>query len=443
MRTYGLPMSLSPLDRALLPARHALARRRRAFVNEQEIPAAVTVRWWEHGFLGGDVAYNGIGAAPDGSVVFAVGSRSPDSGGRLFALDPATDTVRELADLDAALAAGGPAAIPHGKVHVDLAPIGHELVGATHVGFYDPRSRQERLGQTRGRAPFPGGVFFAVAGERVRLVARGPAGQGIITMAADPARGRLHGLTWPGGHLVEASLAGGAVSDHGPVLGAGETGSRRRGSWTRICRSMGVDPGSGAVFWSDAAGTVMRHLDGAIERVGALPEPEMWRKVAWDPDGECFYGVQWSSATLFRLDAHGACERLGSLRAPGARPGTPATLAFALAPGGVVHALATGPGLLRRGGQLATTTWHLTHDVASGRTEADGPLRLPDGRWVTEAQSLLLAGETAYSVLLAEVPARAADPRSRALRGARRGSAELRSRGYAEEVGLAAFALRR
>jgi hypothetical protein len=314
-------------------------------------------------FPAGQAAYNGIGRLGD-TIWFAVSTKSLASGARLYAFD---GTLRVVAgDL-----LRTPGAIPQGKVHVDLAAVGGRLIGATHIGYYDPRSRVETPGSAPGLAPYPGGYFFAIENGRVIPLAQAPQGEGIITMSADAERRMLFALTWPRGLFLTYDF--GTLTNHGAVFGSGETGSK---TWTRICRSIGIEPATGHAFWCDEAGRITRFDGAAMEVVATTPRRELWRKVVWH-DG-AFYGAGWRSGALFRFDPRSrACVEIGRLRQP-------ATLAFAIT-GNVIHTLAHG-------------VVHMTHDVTTGATRTSGPLRLRDGRWVTEAQSLLIIGDVAYSV---------------------------------------------
>ena len=187
----------------------------------------------------------------------------------------------------------------------------------------------------------------------------------------------------------------------------------------RICRSLGVDPESGNVFWSDDNGRIARFNGEAIDIVATLPE--MWRKVLWHAEERVFYGILWNSATLFRFDPRSMrVDSLGPMRMAPA----PATLAFAFDPDQrTIHTLATGPGLTRRSQvQLASTVWHLSYDLESRRIRTRGPLRLGDGRWLTQSQSLLVRRDAMYALAWVEAS------------GSSRDTYDSRRRGYAEEI---------
>lgn len=393
---------MTPIDRFLLPLRLARARVRGALRTERELGTPFVVEEFDPGFPEGEAAYNAMGEAADGRVWFAIGTKSLGAGARLFVFDPATSSLRMVADLDEALAPpAGVRAIPHGKVHVDLVPHGSAMVGATHVGYYDPQSTIERPAVVPGYTPYPGGWFFRIENDRVAPLAQAPPGEGIITMSADLVRERLIALTWPSGFLLTLDLESRALGNDGPMFGAGENGSKKDGTWSRICRSIGIDPRDGAAYWSDDRGLISRFDGRSIEVVATTPQKTIWRKVFWHPAEEVFYGWLWRSSTLFRFDPKTlTCEEIGSLAVHDA----PATLAFAWSPStNAIHALVSGPAVLRRKrGRLASSVFHLSLDLGGGTTRVSGPLRLADGRWLTQSQSLLLRDDRAYCLCWVE-----------------------------------------
>jgi hypothetical protein len=427
---------ISLRDRLLLPLRILRAWRRGALITQGAAGDPHRVHGFDPRFEEGEAAYNAIGETADGRIVFAVSTKTLHRGARLFSFDPASSLIDVVGDLDTAVA-GQALAIPQGKVHVDFARLGAVLYGASHVGYYDPNAREERPGSASGFGPYPGGWFFSVSPEdswSIRPLAQAPHGDGIITMSLDAPHQTLHALTWPRAHLLSLELLTGTLHDRGPVLGAAETGSRGRGTWTRVCRSLGVDD-RGCVYWSDGAGLIHRFDGNAIAPYARIPAAEMWRKVVWHSGERCFYGVTWESSMLFRLDVdRRSCEVVGSLR----RAAAPATLAFALDPrGDTIHAFVSGPGLFRKGQlPLAGTVSHARFDLRTHRTSFSGPMQLPDGRWITQAQSLLLHGDVATSLCWVEVPNRDRSPHAERVRALRSHTREFRARGYAEEIQL-------
>jgi len=427
-------------DRALLPYRLARARARQTFIEERDAGAPLIVDAFRCDFPEGEAAYNGLGRGHDGTIYFAVSTKSITPG-RLFAFDPRTGAVDLVTDLDSAFPSSGVRAIPHGKVHVDLSPADNRLYGATHVGYYERGGTRERPAAAPGYAPYPGGWIFALEGRHVRRCAQAPAGEGIIAMTVDAARGRAVALTWPAGRLLAADLASGRITDHGAAMGAGESGSPTDGAWQRVCRSIAVHPESGHAFWSDERGVIWRFAGGATEPCARLPVADIWRKVSWHAERRVFVGWTWRDALLFTFDPAAAdCRALTTLAAPGGG-GRPATLGFALsADAARVHALARGPGLIRDGRiQLAESVSHLTFDLGSGTIISSGPLRTRDGRHVTQAQSLLLVDGHAYAVAWVEVPATERSAYAAALRARRRDDPASRAQGYVEEIALIRF----
>jgi len=438
---------VTPSVRLAETARHGyrLARAvRHGFVREDSVRQFHPVTAHDLSFPAGEAAYNGLGAAADGAIYFAVSTKRLDAAGRIFTFDPPTSTVRVVADLDEELGDRSVRAIPHGKVHVELTDVDGRLHGATHVGFYELRDGIERPAAADGYATYPGGRFFALQGGRLLAEGAAPVGEGIITMSADAVGRRLHALTWPGARYLVLDLANGSVRDHGPVAGEAESGSPRVGTWQRVCRSLGVVPGTDDVFLSDGAGRIVRRRGDRAEHVATLPRREMWRTVRWDPATRVFYGLTWNSAVLFSFDpVTSTCRELGTLGAEGIPPGRGGTLAFVLDRGSrTIHYLEAGGGL-RRGlvePPLIGTVWYVTHDLASGVTRTHGALRLGDGRWITEAQSLLLAGGVLYTSAGVEVSNADRSGRARELRARRAGTHEHAVRGYAEEIALVTFA---
>lgn len=391
-------------------------------------------------FPEGEAAYNGLGASRDRTLFCAVGSKTLDHGAQLYALDPAAQQLRLVGDLDRALSSAK--AIPHGKVHSDFTDLDGMLYGATHVGYYDAASTIEKPGSAPGFAPYPGGCFFALdrkgGSEAISSIAQAPEGEGIITMTADPVRRRLHALTWPSALLLELDIDTRALRNFGAVQGAAENGSPQRGDWSRVCRSIGVDPRDGAVYWCTRDGAIHRRLGDAMSTHARLPRTEMWRKVSWHPGVNAFYGITWESSALFRFDPTTArCEELGRLEAHDGDHRT-ATLAFLCdSTRNTIEYLAMSRGIRRNfTAPLASTVWHLRHDLRSGDTERRGPLVLPDGRFVTAAQSLLHHDGALWSLASVEIRNDDRSPRARHIRDLRRATREFRARGYAEEIQL-------
>src|SRR5580698_6911300 len=367
------------------------------------------------GFTHGDSCYNALHQAANGKIYFAIGSWRSDTSARLFLFDESSNEVSALAGFDAAVATD-PEAIPHGKVHVEFAEWNRQLYTATHIGFYDTRNGIEAPGRIAGRPPYQGGFFlgFDTGTCAFTRLSKAPEEEGIIAMAADAARGCLYGLTWPSGLFLMSSMEPCQAQFFPSVFGLGERGARRDGSWSRICRSMGLDPRSGDVYWSDSQGRifVFRRVSNKIELVASQAlwfdgEPSMWRKVLWNRKQNAFYGILSRTSQLFRFDpANGRVEPLAALRpAEWSRAAwwqvkPQATLAFHLSDDGdTIRYLATGPGAILADGQrVRSTVSYFTYHIPSAALRCHGLVRMTDGRYVTQAQSLLASGGNVYTV---------------------------------------------
>ncbi len=410
-------------------------------MSEQESAPVVEAELIGLDFPAADAAWNGIGQASDGTVYCAPGTHSVDCGARLFALVPDSSVAEPVADLDAVLPRPHGQVITQGKVHVDFAPIGEELLGATHIGYQTRYRGTERARTAAKYGPYPGGWFFAVRNRAITPIAQAPEGEGIISMTVDVHRGVAFALTWPHGLLLELDLASRSLRSPGPALGG--AGSELAGTRGFICRSLGIDRRTGAVFWSDSGGRIFRYAREKIEIVASLPRAEIWTKVARDPSG-AFIGILERSGVLFRFDPSALmCEEIGQMRLPHAPQRVKTTLAFFLDPSDVIHALAVGPGVLPTSdAQQPSTSVYLTHDLSRNKTQVHGPLRSSEGRWISRSESLLVTDRTAYSVCWAGVPSSDRSPHARQVRRHRRHSPDYRFGGHADEVVLARFPVR-
>src|SRR4051794_15943717 len=160
------------------------------------------VEAFELDFPEGEAAYNGMGIDRAGVVWFAVSTKSPDAGARLFTFFGTS--VQRVADFTPERGT-----IPQGKVHVELMPYGDAMLGATHIGYYDARSNTEQ--PAKGHSP--GGIFFSAQRDRITHLAQAPAGEGIIAMCA--GEDTLYALTWPGGLFLTFDLPTRTLRNHG------------------------------------------------------------------------------------------------------------------------------------------------------------------------------------------------------------------------------------
>jgi hypothetical protein len=394
-----------------------------------------------------DSAFNAIARTPDGSVYYGLSSHRPDLDARLLQLERGERRAVVVATMEER---GG--VVSHGKIHVPPAEWHGGLYFATHVGVYRREGRIERPTTPDGLAPYPGSriVRFDLPRGPLRDVARAPGGEGVIAMVVDKARGSAWALTWPGGKLLNVDLRSGALVDHGPVFGEGESG--RGHAWEQVGRDLAADPRTGRVYWSRTNGEIgWMDLDGtrgvAASRLEVGGARTSWRRIAWHPHREQFVGMT-TNGVLFMFDGTRVTSGGGtSVRAGGTlvpplsgnflrRP--PATLAFHLDPErDEVHYLALRPGLSPR--RTRHTVEAVTVSLEDHRTRRHGVLRLDDGRYVTFAQGLVTHGDEWFALAWVELPATSADPRIAQLREWHRPHARTQIHRLPEAAGLVRF----
>jgi hypothetical protein len=448
----------------LRKARSFVWRSRQLYLPEQVCSrnGVLEAELFDAGFSHGDSCYNALHRAANGKIYFAIGSWRSDTAARLFSFDESSHSLSTVGDFDAAVGARPNEAIPQGKVHVEFAEWDRRLYTATHVGFYNTKKRIETPGKIPGRLPYQGGFFLAFdsANSSFTPLSKAPQEEGIIAMAADRARESLYGLSWPSGLFLMSGTKPCEVQSFPSVFGQGERGAPRDGSWSRICRSIGLDPRSGDVYWSDSDGRifVFRRNSNKIELVaskalGLDGEPSMWRKVVWNAKANAFYGILARTAQLFRFDpADGRVEPLAVLRPEGWRGAawwqvTPqATLAFHVSDDGeTIRYLATGPGAILQDGRredgrrVRATLSYFSYHIPSGSVRCHGLVRMADGRYPTQAQSLLASGGELYTVAWIELPANSPCRRTSDLRKVRREVQVPQLHGAIEEVNLIRF----
>ena len=277
-------------------------------------------RTYDSGFAFAHDTYNGMAAASDGKVYFVLSSQAPDTGAQLYRFDPAEERVAHRGDLTEACGEGDGRTIVQGKCHTVPVEADGKLYLATHCGYYDTVDGTERMGRPpAGMQPYPGGHFlgYDLGTGRFEDLGRAPFGQAILTMAMDPRRGRLYGLSWPDALFLVGDAETRGIRSLGPVPGQNETGS---GIYGAICRSMALDPADGSVYFTTPAGEILRfRVDReAIEQV---EDEDMrkdyfgqycttapghmayhWRQTFWHAGEEAIYGVHGNSGYLFRFD---------------------------------------------------------------------------------------------------------------------------------------------
>jgi hypothetical protein len=363
-------------------------------------------KWHPAGFAEADDSYNGLTAASDGKIYYALCSHRIDVGAQLYSYDPATGQVTHLADLTAASGEKGRKTVPQGKVHVNFYEHKGKLYFATHLGYYRTVAGKEMAGAPpQGYLPYPGGHFLAydMATGKIENLATAPGGEGIITMTMDTQHGILYGLTWPSAHLLTYDLAKRQLQDVGPTAGLGESGTGP--AYRVVCRAMGVDLYNGVIF-STSTGDIYHYGGKAkgLEKATAASlkrdilgkwDPDQagqmaynWRQLVWDPATQVFYGTHGSTGYLFRFDPRSeqldVIDRIASAktRRSGLYDSFPyGYLGLTMGPDGHTLYYLTGT-------PLGEEIRFVTYDTRSGKYRDHGALALDDGTRPAWAQSI-------------------------------------------------------
>ncbi len=362
--------------------------------------------------------YNGMLAASNGKIYYVLSAEPQDVAGRMYSYDPATDKIRFLGDLTEACGEKDMKVVSQGKSHVNFVESGGKLYFATHLGYYSIIDDMEKPGiPTKGYKPYRGGHFLAydMATGKFEDLGLEPHGEGILTMNMDVQRGRLYGLTWPTGYFIRYDLARKEMKDLGKYNEMGENG--KGPTYRTICRSFGIDPRDGSVYFSVGSGTIYRY-DYEKETVTPVQGDDLkkdyfglyditspghmaynWRQVFWYPPENVFYGVHGNSGYLFRFDPKAerveVLDRLTSL--PSQRSGmydqfSYGYLGFTLGPDGrTIHYLTGGPVYVEgkrlrgkestaRGESKGTENLHLiTYDIPTAKYKDHGPIFYENG----------------------------------------------------------------
>lgn len=373
---------LTEANQLLTEAKTVAARKCVALGYEQKFLADVM----QSDFSAAHDTYNSIGTY-NGFVYYVLSSADLKCGAKLFRLstDPAsTSGVQDLGDLTTACG-DTPGCVVQGKAHVPMMDGGPAvgLVLATHVGYYAMKDGMETLPTQAdlpaGVRPYPGGcVLSYLDGQGYRVHCRVAKGEGILSMAIDAKRKRAFFLTWPSGYFGTCALLTHTHKGE-PVTcrledyvgrGSGEAVHPDTGNYRCVCRSLVVDPGSGAVYFTNALGDLLCYASGSIrvtlkggsggmrrDYFGQYPVDQPghmayhWRAVAWWQD--CIVGVHGNSGYLFRISALRSgspvleiLERLTSRASRRLGMGDQFSygyLGFAVDNGGVIHYLTGSP----------------------------------------------------------------------------------------------------
>ena len=373
--------------------------------------AVITATLHPSHFRMSDSNFDSVSIASDGCIYYTLCSHDIDTHARVYRLDPkAGEEPAFLGDLGEIVGEAGTRSVPQGKSHSQYYEHDGTLYFATHYGYFKASSNKEEPAATpAGYRPYPGGHFasFDMRTGAFQELAKAPAGEGILTMTLDPQRGRLYGLTWPRGHFIHYDLAEKRLADLGPVSRGGEIGDGDE--YFCLCRSLGVNPRDGSVYFTNADGEIKRydHRSDAVVSAGAnlrrdvLGQWEVhtpghqgynWRKVLWHERMGKFLAVHPKSAFLFSFDpktlAVEILERIAAeeLRKDGRyEPFHYGYLGLAFGPDrDTLYYLTATYGLRADDGRTVPEVLHLvTYSLRTGRLADHGVLRLEDGRYPT------------------------------------------------------------
>jgi len=385
---------------------------------QQSTPnAVIPARLHPSGFKKSDSNFYSLSSASDGNIYYTLSSHDLNTHGRVYRYEPAADKVTLLGDLGELTGEAGQKTIPQGKSHCPFFECDGKLYFATQYGFFLSSGDKERpAGVPEGYRPYPGGHFLSydLAGGRFEDLVTGPAEEGIIAMQLDPVRKRIYGLTWPKGYFLVYDIAARLLRNLGKVSREGEAGEGQ--DYFCLCRSMGLWPETGDVYFTNANGEIRRYCfkRDMIESVAGVHmkrdifgawDPHQpghqgynWRDIFWHAKEHVFYGIHPKSAWLFRFDP--ALPRLTlldrlcaqELRESGRfelfRYGY---LTLRLGPDGqTVYYLTSGEIPVNDGRRVREVVRLVTYHLPTGRYCDHGMLQLPDGRSPQMAHTLVV-----------------------------------------------------
>lgn len=232
----------------------------------------------------GESGITSLAVAPNGNIYGATsGNRS-----HLFVLNPRHGYVQPLGGIPGATSVTQALAVSaSGDIYIGTSPGGHLLK-------YTPRDEDNQAVQI-GK-PLP-----------VTDLGQPVSGESIFTLTIDRQAGNLYGLTSPGTHFFQYSIAREKFTDLGVVASAVPEGEKFEKD-KMMSRMLVVDQ-EGNVFASGEKGTFFRFNAKAAKleelpiHAPAVPGRESWTRVdafLLDPAGAIYGGT--SDGYLFRLD---------------------------------------------------------------------------------------------------------------------------------------------
>lgn len=333
-----------------------------------------------------DSNYTACLAASDGRVY--VGLNQHGRGASVAVYDPKTDSMKLLGDMNRITGQDRLPVEPQAKVHTQICEGGDgRIYFGTHLSGWFGFAKF-----TSGEA-YPGGHWMVYDPRTDAVTDLGIArrGNGLLTMAMDPERGRLYGVTYPQGHFLYYDLETGRTTDMGQVQ-----------NWDALGRTLGVDD-KGRVYGCWGQCRLWRYdpeTDGIENMMIKLPQREVgipvhrayWETeqtftaVAHSPDHRLLYFLETGSSYLVRYDPNkgeeGEMRLLSQICADpymGRRDVPYAMISFCRGPDNVIYYACNSvtddeEGNPYWGGGMSAAL--VTYDLDTGRREDRGLIRL-------------------------------------------------------------------
>lgn len=394
--------------------------------------ATITTQVFDPGFMEGDCNYHSLTSASDGMLYFTICTHNVEESPRIYRFNPQDQSITLIAKLADVLNEDVTRQVPNGKIHTPLVEHDGFLYFATHTAYYT--GNLPNMTPPEGRAPYSGGHFMRYnlkSGEFEDLAQLQLANEGIITMALDPKKETLYGLTWPTGLLISYNLEEGLLHNWGAVQQRGEWG-RLPDEWNFICRRLAIDP-QGNLYGGTDTGRIwhletdqqrpvnyfenlnLTHLAPIQEANFEVPAEahffwKNWRTILWNDATDSFWGLQGGSTQLFEFKpSTGMLRSVRPLRAAGVenlsrRNPFRTQLGFALGPNNTLLYLAHAPEAEREGRPGMGSSVHLvTYDIDEEDYQDHGMLTTEDGRRIFFSESVEVgADDHIYTVAWVE-----------------------------------------
>ena len=336
-----------------------------------------------------DSNYSACLVASDGRVY--VGLNQHGAGASVCVYDPRTDTLKLLGDMNRITGQSHLNVEPQAKVHTQICegPDGKIYFGTHLSAFFGFATFPSPEG-------FPGGHWLVYDPKTDTVTDLGIAlkGNGLITLTIDPKRERLYALTYPQAHFLIYDIKSGKTTDKGQVQ-----------NWDSISRTLAVDD-LGRIYGCWGRGKIYRYDPDkdAIENLQVqLPQREVgvpifraygeteqtFTAVAHSADHRKIYFLETGSSYLVEYDPHkgpeGEMKLLDQIcadRYVGKREVPYAMISFCRGADNKIYyacnsAVGDEEGSAYWGGGESSSL--VTYDLASGKKEDKGMIRVEDG----------------------------------------------------------------